>query len=123
MSTWEERMSLRAQEGIRIENERIRAENEAKWAAEDALEQARHAEAMREALEAGPPDGCGICYVWGRDFSGFGPPYTWWHVQDAPVPGPPPADWFWSSNPVHWCYHTCHGNEPVFCGPIAIAAS
>src|SRR5450759_838834 len=59
-STWEGRMAARAQERARAQAGVERIREQAAREAED-IEQA-----AEEAAEyfAGPPDGCGACYVW-----------------------------------------------------------
>ena len=81
-------------------------------------------EETRAEREAGPPDGCGACYFWLAE-TPFGRP-CWWHGESA-RPGPPPPQEPDSTlapdtDESHWCWHGCHGDQPIFCGPIAFAA-
>lgn len=120
MSTWEERMSARAQERMRAEWERERARAEAEWAAEEAELEERY----RPVREAGPPGGCHECWSWSGPRVPWGP----WGHGGSVQPGPPPAGLdadspFQGTAGTDWCWHSCHGDErPLFCGPIAYAA-
>lgn len=99
VSTWEERMSLRAKERMRAEDERQRAAEEAEYQAEVA----RIAEEQRGEFEAGPQGGCRDCFVWVPDK--FSPRHFWIHRSDE----------------SGWCHHECHGGEPYGCAPMALA--
>jgi hypothetical protein len=118
VSTWEERMSARAQERIRAEQERERIRQEAEWAAEEAELEERY----RPLLEAGPPGGCRECWHWVRHWDGYS-----WHHGESVRPGPPPDDLEPGSalaKPGHddwWCWHSCHGGKPAGCSPIGYA--
>lgn len=124
MSTWEERMSARAQERIRAEQERERARQDAEWAAEEAALEERY----RPVREAGPPGGCHECWSWA---AGWGYHYgLMWSHGESVKPGPPPPDLepgpmlgAAGASETDWCWHACHDDGPVFCGPIAFAAA
>ncbi len=120
MSTWEERMSAKAQERIRAERERERIRLDAEWAAEDAAEEER----WRPVREAGPPGGCHECWHWIPHYPG-----PMWSHGESVQPGPPPDDLEPGSmlmdraEPADWCWHACHEGDPVCCIPVAYAAS
>jgi hypothetical protein len=121
MSTWEERMSARAQERIRAEKER----EDAIWRAQMDAEEAELEERYRPLREAGAPGGCHECWHWSRWPWGDG--YSWHHGRSV-QPGPPPDGLEAGSvlaEPDHddwWCWHACHGGEPVGCAPVGYAA-
>jgi hypothetical protein len=100
--SWEERMAARA---AQRERDRMAVANAAA-AAEQAQWEAEQAEASRAEFEAGPPDGCEVCYVWGYwPFPPYG--YSWAHIT--------------VDDGDQTCRHDCHA-EPYWCGPVAYAA-
>ena len=113
VSTWEERMSARAQERIRAEEERERA----RIAAELAAEAAEMEERYRPIREAGPPGGCYECWHWVTHYFG----HMWMHGRTV-QPGPPLAGWE-DTPDTDWCWHSCHGDEPRYCGVVGMAAA
>jgi hypothetical protein len=122
MSTWEERMSARAQVRIRAEQDRDRARMDAEWAAEEAELEERY----RPIREAGPPGGCHECWSW----SGWHAPWGLWAHGESVQPGPPPDDVaadsmlraYGSASDDDWCWHPCHDDGPACCIPVAYAA-
>ena len=110
-------MSAKAQERIRAE----KAIERARIAEEMAAEEAEMEERFRPVREAGPPGGCHECWRWHFRYW----PAPGWVHGDSAQPGPCPpdaADLFGRTTDSDWCYHACHDDGPVFCGPIAMAA-
>jgi hypothetical protein len=123
MSTWEERMSGRAQERIRAERDREEAERERQEAEWEAAAEAHAMVVSRAEYEAGPP--CPDCYRWALHYyyPGVG---HWRHVEPAVTPGPaPPSPSYMKyrdTAEANWCHHGCHGAEPCYTVPPAMAA-
>lgn len=113
MSTWEARMSQRAQRRMQAEMAEEQRQAQANY---DAYLERLRIEQQAEH-DAGPPGSCAECWSW--EYSPFVDGYTWSHGHPATQPGPPPDGY---GMPDDWCYHDCHGDEaPVFCGLIAMA--
>jgi hypothetical protein len=102
VSTWEDRMSQRAQ----VRQEAEERDQEAKRREEEAAYEAEVFEQQRAEFEAGPPDGCRECYVWSDWYPLFPRIFRWWHVT--------------IDEPPYECNHECHGGEPYGCAPVII---
>ena len=77
-------MSVKAKTRMAAEAERERVQQEAEWQAE----QVRITEEQCPEFEAGPPNGCRDCYVWGYEW--LRPGYRQWqHGGRSAKPGPP----------------------------------
>jgi hypothetical protein len=117
VSSWEDRMSARAQERIRAEEERLRAIDDAEWAAEEAALEERY----RPVREAGPPGGCRECYAWCR----HGDHMFWAHGESRQPGRPPdglePGSYLLDSPEEWWCWHPCHGGKPAYCAQAGYA--
>jgi hypothetical protein len=115
MSSWEDRMAAAAHERW--------LQRQETWYREQRVMAADRARQLAEEqcaeFEAGPPDGCRECYHWVMNW--VTDRYMWGHAASA-QPGPAPEDYEGASSDTDWCHHACHGGEPVFCGPIPIAA-
>jgi hypothetical protein len=107
MSSWEDRMAARATRRERARHA-FERENRLTPAEEQARFEAETQEASQAEFEAGPPDGCTICYHWG---------VSYW-------PGDPGCRWFHFTIEAGdcMCRHECH-SEPEWCGLVAYAGT
>jgi hypothetical protein len=101
-TSWEDRMSQRAQARMDAE----RQEQEARQRIEEAEYEARLFEEQRAGFEAGPPDGCRECYVWSDWYPLSPSTFSWWHKT--------------MDEPPYECTHECHGGQPYPCATVAI---